>query len=66
MANLLEALTDLGTVAWVMIMIVAVVIVQGVVVVIKMYIKHRERMAMIEKGMHPGPPEEAYQKDKVD
>ena len=32
------------------------VIVGGVVVVTKMLIKHRERMAMIERGMNPDAP----------
>jgi len=65
MASWWNVLTDLGVVAWVMIMIVAVVLIEGIVAVVKMWIKHRERMAMIEKGMDPGPPEKAYQKDKV-
>ena len=66
MASLWLTLTELGVVAWVMIMIVAVSAVQGVVVIVKMWIKHRERMAMIQKGIDPGPPQEAYCKDKVE
>ena len=66
MASLWGVLTELGVIAWVMIMIIAVVAVEGVVVIVKMWIKHRERMAMIEKGMDPGPVQDAYSKDKVD
>ena len=36
------------------------IIVGGVVLVTKAVIRHRERLAMIEKGMHPDyPPEES-------
>jgi hypothetical protein len=65
MASLWVTLTELGTIAWVMIMIVGVVAVHGIVVIVKMWIKHRERMAMIEKGMDPGAAEEAYKKDEI-
>ena len=63
MASLWVTLTQLGTIAWVMIMIVGVVAVQGIIVIVRMGIKHRERMAMIEKGIDPGAVEEAYKKD---
>lgn len=66
MASLWGVLTELGVIAWVMIMIIAVVAVEGIVVIVKMWIKHRERMAMIEKGMDPGPVQDAYGKDKVE
>jgi len=65
MASLWVTLTQLGTIAWAMIMIVGVVAVHGIVVIVKMWIKHRERMAMIEKGIDPGAVEEAYKKDEV-
>jgi hypothetical protein len=39
------------------------VIVGGVVVVTKMLIKHRERMAMIERGMNPDAPGEMQDVD---
>ena len=65
MASLWVTLTELGTIAWVMIMIVGVVAINGILVIVRMWIKHRERMAMIEKGMDPGAAEEAYKKDDI-
>jgi Flp pilus assembly protein protease CpaA len=32
---------------------IAAIVVGGVVVVVKVLTRHRERMAMIERGMHP-------------
>jgi len=65
MASLWLTLSKLGVVAWVMIMIVGVVAVEGIVTIIRMWIKHRERMAMIEKGIDPGTAEKAYKRDKL-
>ena len=37
---------------------IVAIIVWGMVVVVKMIIRHQERMAMIDRGMHPDfPPE---------
>jgi hypothetical protein len=42
-------------------MIPIVAIVAGVAIVIsRLLMRHRERMAMIERGMHPDHPEEAH------
>ena len=65
MASVWEFMSDLGVIGWVMLMIIAVVAIEGVVVIVRMWIKHRERMAMIQKGMDPGSIGEAYRKDKV-
>ena len=65
LASLWTLLTELSVVGWVMLMIVSVVAVEGIVVIVKMLIKHRERMAMIEKGVNPGPTNEAYKKDSL-
>ena len=48
-----NCLAKLQTVGWVMLMIVAVVVIQGIVSIVRMRLKHDERMAMIEKGMDP-------------
>ena len=58
-------LTELRVVGWVMLMVIAVVAIEGTVIIVKMLIKHTERMAMINKGIDPGRPEDAYKKDKV-
>jgi len=63
MASWWTVLTELGLTAWTMIMVIAVTALCGIVAITKMLIKHRERMAMIEKGMDPGPAAKAYQKD---
>lgn len=39
-------------VVWVLVPVVAIII-GGVIAVVQMVIAHRERMAMIEQGMHP-------------
>jgi hypothetical protein len=59
-----EVLTDLGVIPWVMLMVIAVVACSSVVTITKMWIKHRERMAMIAKGMDPGSAKEAYDGDE--
>ena len=39
------------------------VIALAVVIIVKLLIRHRERMAMIERGMHPdSPPEDGEEK----
>jgi hypothetical protein len=46
----------------IMVPIVAIVAF-AIVVILKLLIRHRERMAMIERGMHPDyPPEDADEK----
>lgn len=65
MATFWNALTELGLFGWVFGMIIVGIVVGGTVTVVKMWIKHRERMAMIDKGMDPGPPEKAYEKDEL-
>jgi hypothetical protein len=65
MEHILSWLGGLGTIAWVMLMIIAIAVCNTIVAVVRMNIKHKERMAMIERGINPGPPQEAYNQ-KVD
>jgi len=37
---------------------IVAILVLGIIVITKLLIRHRERMAMIERGMHPDHPEE--------
>jgi hypothetical protein len=60
-----DILTKLNLFAWGAIMIIGIVLIEALVVVARMWVKHRERMAMIEKGMNPGSVDETYKKDKV-
>lgn len=48
-----SAVAEFPTIAWIMGMIVVVVIVHALVRVARMRMAHRERMAMIEKGILP-------------
>jgi hypothetical protein len=50
---------------WMAVIAIGTVLIEAVVRITRMWIKHRERMAMIAKGMHPGPQDPAYEKDKV-
>ncbi len=50
-------LGGLGVIGWVMVMIIAVTACQSAVTMFRMHIKHKERMAMIERGMDPDLPE---------
>ena len=60
--NLLEALPVWG---WIAIIVIGGLIVEGVVKVKRMQIKHAERMAKIQQGIDPGDETEAYKKDEV-
>lgn len=54
---------------WITIMVIGVVVgalvVEGIVKVKRMQIKHAERMAKIQQGIDPGDETEAYKKDEV-
>ena len=50
---------------WIAIIVIGVLIVEGVVKVRRMQIKHTERMAKIQHGIDPGDEVEAYRKDAV-
>ena len=41
---------------WALLIPIVAIIVGGVVTVVKMLISHQERLAMIERGMHPDHP----------
>jgi hypothetical protein len=60
--DLLEALPFWG---WIAIIVIGGLIVEGVVKVKRMQIKHAERMAKIQQGIDPGDENEAYKKDEV-
>ncbi|MEN6335571.1 MAG: hypothetical protein ABFE01_15075 [Phycisphaerales bacterium] len=55
----------LGWPGWVAIMVVGCVVVEGIVKVKRMQIKHAERMAKIGQGIDPGDEAEVYRKDEV-
>ena len=60
--NLLEAMSFWG---WIAVIVIGALIVEGVVKVKRMQIKHAERMAKIQQGIDPGDETEAYKKDEV-
>lgn len=60
--NLLEDLPFWG---WIAIIVIGGLIVEGVVKIKRMQIKHAERMAKIQQGIDPGDETEAYKKDEV-
>ncbi len=64
--RLLEAMPFWG---WMAVIVIGVVIgaiaIEGIVKVIRMQIKHAERMAKIQQGIDPGDETEAYKKDEV-
>ena len=60
--DFVEALEFWG---WIAIIVIGGLIVEGVVKVKRMQIKHAERMAKIQQGIDPGNETEAYKKDEV-
>ena len=60
--DLLEAIPFWG---WITVIVIGALIVEGVVKVKRMQIKHAERMAKIQQGIDPGDESEAYMKDAV-
>jgi hypothetical protein len=60
--RLVEAL---GMWGWIAIVVISCVIIEGVVKVKRMEIKHAERMAKIQQGIDPGDENETYRKDEV-
>ncbi len=69
MDNLIRLVEAMGFWGWMAVMVIGVVvgacIVEAVVVIRKMQIKHEERMAKINAGIDPGDEIEAYEKDAV-
>ena len=69
MDNLIRLVKAMGFWGWMAVMVIGVVvgacIVEAVVVIRKMQIKHEERMAKINAGIDPGDEIEAYEKDAV-
>ncbi len=60
--DLLDALPFWG---WIAIIVIGALVVEGIVKVKRMQIKHAERMAKIQQGIDPGDETEAYKKDEV-
>ena len=50
-----EVVGDLDVIAWIAVVIIAFLVIQGIVRIYKITLLHRERMTMIEKGIDPGP-----------
>lgn len=60
--RLVEAM---GWPGWIAVMVVGGLIVEGIVKMKRMQIKHAERMAKIGQGIDPGDECETYKKDEV-
>ncbi|UCE46664.1 MAG: hypothetical protein JSW47_13705 [Phycisphaerales bacterium] len=60
--NFVEALEFWG---WITIIVIGALVIEGIVKVKRMQIKHAERMAKIQQGIDPGDETEAYKKDEV-
>lgn len=46
-------------------MMVVGIVIAGIVITVKLLIRHRERMAMIERGIHPDYPPENEQEVEI-
>jgi hypothetical protein len=55
MASWWDVVGELDVIAWIAVVIVAFLVIQGVVRIYKITLLHRERMTMIQKGIDPGP-----------
>jgi hypothetical protein len=65
METLMRLLEALSFWAWIAIIAIGVLAIEGIVKVKRMQIKHAERMAKIKQGIDPGNETEAYKKDEV-
>ncbi len=65
MESVVDLIRSFGFFGWILIIVVVGTLTQGVVTVVRMRIKHAERMAMIERGDDPGDVEKAYESDKL-
>lgn len=65
MDRFIQFVGALDTWGWIAIIVISGLVVEGVVKVKRMQIKHTERMAKIERGVDPGDEVEAYKKDEV-
>ena len=66
MESVVDLIRSFGFFGWILIIVVVGTITRGVVTVVRMRIKHAERMAMIEQGQDPGDVEKAYESDKLE
>jgi hypothetical protein len=65
MDNLIRFVEAMGFWGWIAVIVIGACVVEAVVVMRKMQIKHEERMAKISAGIDPGDETEAYKKDSV-
>ena len=65
MDTVIDLLQEMPFWGWITIIVIGGLIVEGVVKVKRMQIKHAERMAKIQQGIDPGDEAEAYKKDEV-
>ncbi len=60
MAEIWQSMTNMGVIGWVFLFLTVAVISSALVKIAKIWVKHSERMAMIERGMDPGSAKHAY------
>ena len=65
MAQVLKFLSEVDFFGWLVLATVAGIGAHALIVLARMRIKHRERMAMIQRGINPGSVDEAYKKDDL-
>jgi hypothetical protein len=65
MDTVIRFVEALGVWGWGAIVILGGLAIEGTVKVIRMQIKHAERMAKIQNGIDPGDENEVYKKDEV-
>ena len=65
MDKFIQLVDALGTFGWIAIIAITAIIVEGVVKVRRMQIKHAERMSKMQLGIDPGDEVEAYKKDEL-
>jgi hypothetical protein len=65
METLIRLLETMSFWGWMAIIVIGALVIEGIVKVRRMQIKHAERMAKIQQGIDPGDETEAYKKDEV-
>ena len=65
MDNLIRLVEAMSFWGWIAVIVIGVTVIEGIVKVKRMQIKHAERKAKIHQGIDPGDEAEAYKKDEV-
>jgi len=65
MDNLIRLVEAMSFWGWIAVIVIGVTVIEGIVKVKRMQIKHAERKAKINQGIDPGDEAEAYKKDEV-